>query len=762
MRTLLLHITVDDLPYLPRMKGILSGRARVLIDNTVPSTAMEIVIKCKNKQCEAVASSSQKLLELVLPGVKSPRLDNYAGSIITYQGIEFLFLDPLKQLMTVHYSTFVFKRFLDKLLHPDQWIVEPSFRWELFQPSRTEELTAFFDSCTLIAVDIETPEGDEERRISCISFTGGKLENGLLTLRTVVVPMDEMYNVLVVRLWVSNSVPKVFQNGKYDIAYLLRYGCPVTSYTFDTINLFHSWLSELPKDLGFISAFMVRKYTFHKNDARGGTLYDLYQYNAKDTYTTLLACLALLTEIPDYARTNFLLEFPLVFPCILSEHTGIKWNKETAARLKKQVEGEMEVELARLRKLISSPFYNPNSPQQTQRLFAILGSKDVTSTDVKGRDKVANRHPLNKIILDRIEDYRKGSKLRGSYFKESIPWLGRCYYALNPHGTDTGRLASRESQFWCGLQVQNITRDADNEEDVSVKEAFEADTGFVFGEADYEQAETRDTAVITGDPKLLEVISDPSKDFHGYNASQFFGLPYEQIVRSIFDQEANEWIHKTLDKPIRDLSKRTNHGANYNMGAQVMLDTMGIAKVLRARELLSLPATWKPIKVTEFLLDRFAKTYPVVRHDYQEWIKTTVANTGLLTGATGWTRRCFGLPKVSKTALNAYVAHNPQSLNAMMLNQAYLKVFYDVYLPNFRDFKLCAQIHDSILFQYRVGREDLAWKVADCMVQTITVRDIFGTSRQLTVPVAVKGNGKTWSSVQSLRRVAAKAEKAAA
>jgi hypothetical protein len=44
-----------------------------------------------------------------------------------------------------------------------------------------------------------------------------------------------------------------------------------------------------------------------------------------------------------------------------------------------------------------------------------------------------------------------------------------------------------------------------------------------------------------------------------------------------------------IAKDLRDLSKRTNHGANYNMGGSVMLDTMGPKRVAQAKLVLKLP-----------------------------------------------------------------------------------------------------------------------------------------------------------------------------
>ncbi|CAN5950706.1 unnamed protein product [Sphagnum jensenii] len=470
-------------------------------------------------------------------------------------------------------------------------------------------------------------------------------------------------------------------------------------------------------------------------------------YNGKDTYYTALVALALIKELPEYAWTNYLQEFPIVFPCILCEHTGIKWDEERGKLLKEEVDKQLASELRSLQTMVGNSKFNPGSPKQTTELFAILGSKDITSSGKVQLDKVSSRHPLNKFILDKIVRYRSNVKLSTSYFKDGVAWLERVFYALNPHGTDTGRLASRESQFWCGLQIQNIPRE-DDEKPVTIKQAFVSDPGFFFGEADFSQAETRGTAYLSGDTVLIAVVEDESKDFHSWNASQFFGIAYEKLCLSL--KKGTKYVHKRLNKKIINVAKRTNHGANYNMGAGVMVDTMGISKVIEARILLGLPKYYTVIKVCEYLLQRFDKTYVVVRGAWYEKVIEMVESTQRLVGPTGWTRLCFGNPRKNKRDLNALVAHPPQSLNAMLLNKAFLEVFLHVWLPNTNDFKLHAQIHDSILFSYRKGRKDLALKVKEYMLNPIDITDTFGVKRTMIVPVDLKGEATRWSDVKDL------------
>lgn len=76
----------------------------------------------------------------------------------------------------------------------------------------------------------------------------------------------------------------------------------------------------------------------------------------------------------------------------------------------------------------------------------------------------------------------------------------------------------------------------------------------------------------------------------------------------------------------------------------------------------------------------------------------------------------FSNPETDKRALNSYIAHCPQSLNAMTLNKAFMKVFYEIAMhpDHSRNFRLLAQIHDSILFSSSESAY-LAEKVKECV-----------------------------------------------
>lgn len=769
MIPIFLQLTPEDASYLPYWKKILNGRSHPTPGSyRTPVTVMEVVMRAKEKGCPRyVATTSPELLKLLLGTTKQVSLHDYAGSVIEKFGVEFLIMPPPEQVVSTNSGEFLARRYFNKFLEPERFIPLPQFRWTLWQPSLQSRVERLAAESSFIAIDIETVIGDEDRSIDCVGFTFAKLDGkrNVFSLYNLVVPLDDPDNLSIVRHISSSDASKIFQNGKYDNAYLLRYGIPVCNYAFDTLNLFHCWYSELPKSLDAITAFTLRKWQFWKDDAKGS--FDRmkhFEYNARDCYTTAMCFIALMREMPQWALENYKLEFPLTFPCLLTEMTGIARDSVVMAEETARFEARLVERKLRIGVMVGNRDYNPSSPPQTKAIFAMLGSEDITSTDKVGMDKAKNRHPLNMRILTEIEEYRKDRKLVGTYLKDEVldskkrlkkkVWHGRNFYSLNPYGTDTGRLASQESAFWCGWQIQNIPRDR---EDIQVKRGFISDPGFYLGECDRSQAETRDTAYLSGDIRLLAAVEDKTKDFHGRNASDFFGVPYESIVSSQPISGSEEWIHKTLDKPIRDLSKRTNHGANYNMAANMLLMTMGIKNVARAQRLLGLPSGWSLVQVTGYLLKRFDETYPTVRGPYYDYIKGCIRSTHKLVGPTGWTRYCFGEPWNNKQDMNAYAAHPSQSLNAMELNVAYLRVFNEIALPEARDFKLGPQVHDSILFQYRVGRIDLAYRVAECMDNPINVTDISGISRSLRIPVDIKGEANRWSEVKTLPNRMAKA-----
>lgn len=777
--------------YLRALKGCVGGVTCIPTLETV-TTLMQVAVFCESKHVTRVISSSPSLLAKVLAWDKraAPALSSYAGSYFTIPGfkgpeIEIVFIPPLKQLVTVPYGKFMVTRLVTKLTKPEKWYKATEFSWELLEAANEEEAFWDFEHAFLICIDIETFK--ENATIRCLSYTAFIYSDSTGTpdhiqSRSVVLPLDSEYNLAIMRKWNWQlKAPKVLQNGKYDIAYLSRYSAPVYNYLYDTANLFHSWYSELPKDLGFLNAFFIRESMYWKDLAATNDLHEYYRYNALDTWGTGNAFLAMILEAPAWAIQNYLLEFPLTFPCHMCEMTGIARDTSRFDTAAAEQQAIVDTQSARLNKILDIPAgqtFNVKSPPQMKALFKILGCGDLKSTDAKNLKKVRFRHPFNAKIMNIVQDIRTARDLVSKYLTPGKDFTrldgtgDRVIYALNPHGTDSSRLASREHHFWAGCNIQQIPRGKE------VKQTLMADPGFFLAEVDLEQAESRDTAYIAGEEKMIDAVEN-SPDFHCANASAFFGIPFEEL----FDVETGA----KLNKAIRDLAKNVNHGANYNMGAYVLIETMGEENIAKAKKLLGLPRYWGYTKVAEYLLeDCFHGTYKKMKSVYYPGIVTEVMETSMLRSTAwhwawhsdcmkhrvehikgyydynldhngSWTRYCFGDPTKSKPQLNSYISHPPQSLNAQSLNKAFLSVFHDIAMhPDHRDnFKLCAQIHDSILFQYREGHSYLCEMVKERMEIPVTVRGYDKKIRTFVVPAGIKSGipgkenaAKYWSETE--------------
>jgi DNA polymerase I-like protein with 3'-5' exonuclease and polymerase domains len=748
--------TPEDKEYLPHLKPMFGGKTTYVCLERIELLS-HLKMYCDKRGVSSVVSTNttilRKLLELSGNPKGSPKLSDYQGSFFKYQGLEIVFISPLSQLFTVSYGKFIAGRFISKVISPDTWRSATKFQWEMLTPDNWKGVVNELETAIAIATDIETFR--RNLAIRCIGYTGVFLDAvGNITTKSYVLPMDSVWALGLMRTINDLKPDKIFQNGKYDNSYLLRYNAAPRNWFWDTINLAHSYYSELPKDLAFLNAFYLREVVYWKDLAETSDLHEYYKYNALDTWATANVWISQLLQLPDWARHNYTLEFPMVYPCLLSEMTGIQRAMDKIVEARKEFMELETKELKSLRVMVGKEDFNPGSPPQVVKLLKILGCGDITSSNEKDINKAKIRHPLNLRILNSVLNIRGWRKLKSTYLRTDEDAKadgegggkelnGTILYALNPHGTDTSRLASREHHFWCGLQIQNIPRDG------SVKQTLRAADGFYLGECDLEQAESRDTANISGDENLIAAVSS-DKDFHSTNASAFFGVAYE----SIYDDK----IGKTKDKPLRDLAKRVNHGANYNMGPGVLIDTMGLDKIWEAAKLLRLPFT-DPKRVAEYLLAQFHKTYPRIKGDYYESVKREIAITRRLTSRAyhhteynlrhnkdiksyiefgDWSRYCFGSPDRNKSDLNSYVAHCPQSLNARTLNEAYLEVFYNVALRNPATFRLHAQIHDSILFSYLHGFELHAETIRQCMEIPITIRDVSGSYRNFIVPAALK------------------------
>lgn len=643
-------------------------------------------------------------------------------------------------------SRWLFKRWISKLWDTT-WFSMPKLNWTLLDipndnsplgdRDRGEVLKKLSSpECVLIAVDIETalPELPIELHkttsvsgiktsgiwyegyartesnaksktrlallvpiITCIGYCAiFKAKDGSLSSHTYVLPMRTMNDIHWMRAFNKTEAPKVMHNGRYDSTYLLRYNAPLHNWVYDTLGMMHSWMVELPRSLDFTTALVIRNSMYWKDEAK----HDVYGYNAKDCHATAWACLALLVEMPQWAKDNYLSNFKMVFPAICCGLEGFRQDPAELYRLSMYYTEEIEKDRAWWDKVVCKNF-NIGSPAQVKTLFTdVLGTgiQDTGAGTLKG---IQHKHPFWRLMVDRLISSREKRKADSTYMN-IIPFAGRVLYELDPFGTVTCRFASKESSFWCGTQIQNIPMYA--------KSMFVPDRGYVLNAIDNAQSESRTTAYTTGDERLIDAVEN-AKDFHTRNASMFFGIPEAELWR--LKASADKAEQKLYDIYRNIIGKRINHGANYNMAEFVLIETMTPTRIITAKHTLKLPLRYTLKEVATYLLACFDRAYPLIRSQkpggYHHALIKEIAQTSKLLNPDGWVRYTFNRPGIydadtdtvtltKKVELNEVVAHKPQSWSVRIINKAFFAAWYKYQIQESKC-RMKAQIHDEILYQ---------------------------------------------------------------
>lgn len=710
----------------------------------------DLIAKAQMAKCDAIVVANDQTLRNMVPGEK-PSLDMWRGSRLNYEMPAFI-VNSLAHVHTVPHGRWLLEQDLSKLQH----IYRAPQKFSFVRLETREQMDSMWraiQAAIFIAYDIETktlpgPEDNEleggPTLITCASWTAA-FEDG--TLLTFTIPFidydgdhwkddkDYIAAIKFMRKVNKLSIPKVMHNGMYDCTHSIVYNCEPEAYTLDTMALAHAHYSELPKDLSFVASYTLYDYVQWKHDAEQASKHKdqekYWAYNAKDTWHTARVAIEQLRKSPKWVFTNYARTFPLTFPSLYGNFEGAKIDQNKRTALRETAEIKLTKARNRLRTLLADPGFNPGSWQQVEfYVYQVFGAKkpkigkSKSGTDEKNLKAVGEQHPLLSRLADEILDYRESQKAIGTYF-DFVQMKGRLLWALNPFGTDTTRMACSASSFWVGTQVQNIPGYA--------KEMIVADEGFEIFEADNKQSEGRTTAYCSQEEALIAALEDVQKDFYKTLGTLFFDIPYEEV--------SDFFRNKVL--------KRIVHGTNYMMGAKTFIENIGVRILIETAAklgilLVDIPVAGKANQMTikkfaQLLLDSYHKPFPRVREWYKE-IYTEIDSTGMLVSPLGQVRVFFGDISRNHNMLRSGVAHQPQQLSVEILNKGFKRAYKEICIPSNGDFRLKAQIHDSIFGQWRIERRDeFAAKLAACMYNPVKIH-----GRTLVIPIDIK-YGQNWA-----------------
>lgn len=395
-------------------------------------------------------------------------------------------------------------------------------------------------------------------------------------------------------------------------------------------------------------------------------------------------------RIEDYRSIYYDIEMPLTHVLYSMEKEGFAIDVNVLQELSKEYRGEM-VRLEQEIFEIAGESFNLNSPKQLSHiLFEKLelksGKKTKTgySTDAESLEKIREQSP----IIDKVLDYRKFSKLIGTYIDGFLPLIdkgGRIHTEFLQKGTVTGRIASKEPN------LQNIPVRSDQGREI--RKAFVAKEGYTLVCADYSQIELRVLAHISGDEVMIDAFNK-GQDIHTRTASEVFGVPMDEV-----------------DKLMRRSAKAVNFGIVYGLSPYGLSTNLSI-----------------PFKVAKEYIDSYFARYSGVRA-YMSDIVEEAKNNGYVDTLLG-RRRYVPQLRASNRNMVAFgerVALNTpiQGTAADMIKIAMNKVFEELINT---DSRLILQVHDELIVEAKDDEvEEVKNILRNCMENVL----------ELKVPVVV-------------------------
>lgn len=772
---ILVNYTKEEQGYLGILTWHLRNRAIEAIATTSILSIGDLQAKAASCKAEAILCCNQGTLQNLVPGTK-PTLDAYRGSVLRYP-IPVVVCNSLTHTQTVDHGSWLLGVDVDKLKTARQ---EPTpFSYDvLLEPESFNSCYSWLRDCVLIAYDIETitvggtPEKDiesgafpiEERMpeagstlISCVTWCGlhknGEMKSYVLPLIDFGVDhwtseVDYAEAILLLRNINALPIPKVMHNGMYDSTHSICYHAEPRHWTLDTMALAHSEYSSLPKTLDFVASTHLSDYIQWKQEAsessKNKDITSYWAYNAKDGFYTLRICIEQLRKLPAYARKNYAMQFPMVYPSLYCNFEGFKVDIEVRNTLRKKAHETQLTALNRIRTMVADEDFNPGSWQQVAFVvYDVFGATDphigwkkdpktkkktkqTRGTNEKNLSACGEQHPILLRLTDAIIAYREQQKAIGTYFDFSLK-NGRLLWSLNPFGTDTNRMACSSSSFWSGTQVQNIPPYA--------KDMLIVDDGDLM-EADQSQSDARGTAYLAQDLTLIAALENKEQDFYKSLGTLFFGIPYAEVTK--------DFRNAVLKKIV--------HGTNYMMGAATFVENAGVQNLLIGAATLNVKITMakKPqegeVSIKGFaqhLLDSYHKPFNRVKMWYIE-VKNEIKQTKLLKSPSGHTRFFFGDIEKKYQIFSSAVAHGPQHLTGAVLNRGFWRI-WKMQKANPTALHMKAQIHDSVLLQISEGNEHLVQEVLTCMNNPIIIH-----GRTLNIPVDYK-IGKSWGTMKEYK-----------
>ena len=476
---------------------------------------------------------------------------------------------------------------------------------------------------------------------------------------------------------------------------------------------------ELPHDLAFITSIYT-DIPYYKDDPKDegeswkyvSSSEQLWEYNGKDVEVPLIIEPLLTKELKENGMWDFFqgYEMSLVRVMWRISNRGMLMDDNKKQELFGKALLRVEELNARLEETVGHPV-NVNSSKQMQRLL-YDDLKLPIQYHRKTRKPTANKETLEKLlsrypnpVFKLAMDIRDIVKDIGTYLNAKASADGRYRTSYNPTGTETGRLSSKKTIFNDGLDMQNIPRPPDEEEEgdeekwkADIRGLFVAGEGKVFDMWDLWQAEAFCVAIFAKCQSFLNKLKE-GKKIHTMVAGWIYGKEEKDI-------NPKEYY----------IGKRTVHAFNYGLGP-ILFSVLIKQSVKEAKEIMA----------------RYHNHAPEIEAWHRE-IQEELRKRKLVTpfGRQRWFRNRYG-----EDMFREAYAHLPQSTIADYCHQAMIKIEYA--LPEGAE--IVQEGFDSLIIE-RIDSEATSQGI-EGIIREAFDKTLFWKGEEFKIPVERKV-GKRW------------------
>ncbi len=649
-------------------------------------------------------------------------ITKWRGSIL-----ESILLPGRKIIPTIHpasvsygdfFARYYIKEDLDRALFESEFSdIRLEHRNYIIRPS-VQDATDYIDKLwrdkKTVSWDIETIGGE----VSCLSFAPNQYEAMSVPVANYSPSNEAAVWKSISRLLDDPDTPKLGMNLIFDTQFVLAHNRIQTRGYIDDIMIAHHILyPDFPKGLDFLVSFNGRGEPYYKDEGKQWKLAQIkdwdqfWTYNAKDSTHAFIVWDAIKDKIKEngfwesyrdtmdyFDPVNFMVLFG-----ISVDPEAIKKTEITTTKELKELQKKLEL-------IVGHPI-NAKSPDQCKKYFyGELGitpltrynkttKKSAPTIDDKALQTLAHGSstrpalPAAKVIQN-IRSLRdmKSRYLDITFDKDS---RFRCSYNLR---TKNSRFASSKTINQTGGNHQNLPQ--------SFRSYLVPDENQIFIEWDKTQAEWVVVAFVSGDAQMMHVIQE-KLDVHSYSGAAISSLPIEYVMlenkyvghsrdaeeveeaRKQIDQEYPEYTRSKLkilypeaywprSYSIRQVGKHSNHGFNYDMGAN---------KFALEYE--------TDIKEAKRIYDGYHRLYPGLKRMYTA-IREQLAYSRTLTNCYGHKRRFLG--EWGDDLFKSAYDFIPQSTVAVNNKRGMVRIYRDR-TEWMRPVSLLLEGHDSVLAQ---------------------------------------------------------------